>query len=177
MDDDEVRLMAESSTGMAHCPQSNCRLGSGIAPADRLAALGGRVSLGVDGAASNEACDMISEMHCAWQIHRAAKGPAAVTADQVLHWATAGGADVLGLTEVGTIAPGMQADIALFELSGPRYAGLHDPLLAPVIGGGAPRLRALYVAGREVVRDGVIPGIDLERINAEADQAVRRMVA
>ncbi len=69
----------ESSTGMAHCPQSNCRLGSGIALADRLAALGGRVSLGVDGAASSEACDMIGEMHCAWQVHRAAKGPAAVT--------------------------------------------------------------------------------------------------
>ena len=69
-------MLVETGTGMAHCPQSNCRLGSGIAPAERLAALGGAVSLAVDGAASNEAADMISEMNSAWHIHRAAKGRA-----------------------------------------------------------------------------------------------------
>src|SRR5579872_7479924 len=74
LDEEEVRILASTGTGMAHCPQSNCRLGSGVAPADAMARLGGAVSLGVDGAASNESADMISEMHSAWHTHRAVKG-------------------------------------------------------------------------------------------------------
>ena len=90
-DASEIALLAETGTGMAHCPQSNCRLGSGIAPADALDRLGGRVSLGVDGAASNEAADMVSEMHCAWLAHRSTKGAASVRCEDILRWATAGG--------------------------------------------------------------------------------------
>src|SRR5258708_29845008 len=85
VDDDEIRLLAETGTGMAHCPQSNCRLGSGIAPAERLAALGGAVSLAVDGAASNESADMISEMHSAWHTHPAPTGPPALTPAHLVH--------------------------------------------------------------------------------------------
>jgi cytosine/adenosine deaminase-related metal-dependent hydrolase len=106
LDPNEVRILASTGTGMAHCPQSNCRLGSGVAPADAMARLGGAVSLGVDGAASNESADMISEMHSAWHTHRAVKGADAVTAEDVVHWATAGGARVLGLPQIGTLAPG-----------------------------------------------------------------------
>jgi len=105
LDEEEVRILASTGTGMAHCPQSNCRLGSGIAPADAMARLGGAVSLGVDGAASNEAADMLCEMHSAWHTHRAVKGAGAVTAEDVVHWATAGGARVLGMPHVGTLAP------------------------------------------------------------------------
>ena len=177
LEDSELRLLAETGTGMAHCPQSNCRLGSGIAPADRLAAMGGRVSLAVDGAASNEACDMVSEMHCAWQIHRAAKGASAVRAEDVLHWATAGGADVLGLTATGSIEIGKAADIAVFDLGQPRYAGLHDPLIGPVIGGGGARPRHVLVAGRPVVQDFAIPGLDLPALSARAAGVVRRIAA
>src|SRR5207245_8154203 len=99
---------------MAQCPQSDVRRDSGVAPADAMARLGGAVSLGVDGAASNESADMISEMHSAWHTHRAVKGADAVTAEDVVHWATAGGARVLGLPQIGTLAPGQQADIAIF---------------------------------------------------------------
>jgi cytosine/adenosine deaminase-related metal-dependent hydrolase len=177
VDASEIGVLAKTGTGMAHCPQSNCRLGSGIAPADLLDRAGGRVSLAVDGAASNEACDMISEMHCAWMTHRAAKGPAAVRCEDVLRWATAGGADILGLPAIGSVAVGQAADLAVFDLSHPRYAGLHDPLIAPVASGGGAHLRHVLVAGRPVVRDGAIPGLDLAALNARARAVVRRLAA
>jgi 8-oxoguanine deaminase len=172
---EELRLLAETGTGMAHCPQSNCRLGSGVAPADMLDALGGAVSLGVDGAASNEACDMVSEMHTTWMTHRAVKGARAMRCEDVLRWATAGGARVLGLPAVGTLAVGQAADIAVFDLTHPRYAGLHDPLIAPVACGGGAHLRHVLVGGRPVVVDGAIPGLDLGDLSRRAAAAVRRI--
>jgi len=177
LDDDEVRLLAETSTGMAHCPQSNCRLGSGIAPADRLAALGGAVSLGVDGAASNESADMVSEVHSCWHTHRAVKGAAAVTVEDVVRWATAGGARVLGYDDVGTLAAGKLADLAVFDLAQPRYFGLHDPLCGPLVGGGTPDLRYLLVRGRIVVENGTIPGLDLAKLRHDAAQVVKKIAA
>ncbi|MTW18985.1 amidohydrolase family protein [Rhodoplanes serenus] len=176
MDPAEVQLMAETRTGMAHCPQSNCRLGSGIAPAPALARLGGRVSLGVDGAASNEAADMIAETHMAWLVHRARDGAAVTTVEEVIAWGTAGGATVLGLDRVGTLAPGMAADLMVYSLDHPRYAGLHDPAIAPVVGGGQAQVRWGFCNGRLVVEDGRIPGLDLGRLAAEARAAVAKMV-
>ena len=177
LDAEEVGILASTGTGMAHCPQSNCRLGSGIAPADAMARLGGAVSLGVDGAASNEAADMISEMHSCWHTHRATKGAGAVTAEDVVHWATAGGARVLGLPQVGTLAPGQQADIAIFNLDQPRYFGMHDPMIAPVTCGGAANVRALLIGGRMVVENGVIPGLDIHKLRFDAARVVARMAA
>jgi 8-oxoguanine deaminase len=177
VDDDEIWLLAETGTGMAHCPQSNCRLGSGIAPAERLAALGGNVSLAVDGAASNESADMISEMNTAWHIHRAAKGAAALSIEEVVRWGSANGARVLGFEHAGVIAPGKLADIAVFELSHPRYFGLHDPLLGPVAAGGSAHLRHLIIGGRVVVDDGAIPGLDLEQLRHDASRVVARLAA
>ena len=177
LDADEVGILANTGTGMAHCPQSNCRLGSGIAPADAMARLGGAVSLGVDGAASNEAADMISEMHSAWHTHRATKGADAVTAEDVVHWATAGGARVLGLPQIGTLAPGQQADIAIFNLDQPRHFGMHDPMVAPVTCAGSASLRALLIGGRMVVENGVIPGLDIQKLRYDAARVVARMAA
>lgn len=177
VDDEELAILAATGTGMSHCPQSNGRLGSGVAPADRFDRMGGRVSLGVDGAASNEACDMVNEMHTAWMMHRATKGADNVRCEDVLRWATAGGAAVLGLDAVGTIEIGKSADIAAFDLSHPRYAGLHDPLIAPVASGGGAQVRHLLVAGRQVVKNGVVPGVDLARLSARAREVVRRIAA
>jgi cytosine/adenosine deaminase-related metal-dependent hydrolase len=176
-DQDELRVLAETGTGIAHCPQSNCRLGSGIAPADLLSKMGGAVSIGVDGAGSNEAADMISEMHSAWHVHRATKGAAASTVEEVVRWATAGGARVLGWPEIGTLAPGQLADIAVFDLAQPRYFGLHDPLCGPVVSAGAPKLRHLLVGGRTVVEDGTVPGIDLAQLRDRAQQVVSRLAS
>lgn len=173
--DHEIEMLAATGTGMAHCPQSNCRLGSGVAPAERLAALGAPVSIGVDGAASNEAADMICETHAAWHVHRGVKGAGAVTIEQVLHWATAGGARVLGLPALGTIAPGMAADLAIFDLDQPRYFGMHDPLIAPIACGGRATVRHLFVGGREIVRDGAIPGMDMAALRERAARVVSRL--
>lgn len=177
LDEAELQMFAETGTGMAHCPQSNCRLGSGIAPAPALAAQGGAVSLGVDGAASNEAADMISEMHSAWHVHRGLRGADNVLVEDVVRWSTAGGARVLGWEETGVLEPGKLADIAVFELSHPRYFGMHDVISAPVTCGGQAHVRYLFVGGKMAVENGTIPGIDLERLRKDALKIVYRLAS
>ena len=136
-----------------------------------------QVSLAVDGAASNESADMVSEMNSAWHTHRATKGAGAVTIEEVVRWASANGARVLGYDDAGTIAPGKLADLAIFDLSHPRYFGLHDPLLGPVAAAGSAHLRYLIVGGRIVVDDGAIPGLDLAALRHEASRVVARLAA
>lgn len=174
-DASEVALLAETGTGMAHCPQANARLGSGIAPADRLSRLGGRVSLAVDGAAANEAADMASALYAAFSLHRAAKGAECVKGEEVLHWATKGGAEVLGLPSIGSIEPGKAADLVLWDLSNPRYFGQHDAVLGPVISGGQAHIRYSFVAGREIVRDGALPWLDINQLRNDAARVVARL--
>jgi cytosine/adenosine deaminase-related metal-dependent hydrolase len=185
LSDDELRLCAQTQTGIAHCPQSNARLGSGIARIPEALGLGVPVGLAVDGAASNEAADMISEAHAAWLLHRAdpragerAAGQpgghaAAITVEDVVHIGTAGGARLLGLDGVGTLAPGRAADVAVYSLDQPRHFGLLDPAIAPVASGGRPALRALLVQGRVVVEHDRIPGLDLAALRREAAAFVR----
>ncbi|MCW5651188.1 MAG: amidohydrolase family protein [Ramlibacter sp.] len=192
LDADEIELLGKTRTGIAHCPQSNGRLGSGIAPVRALEEAGATVSIGVDGAASNEAADMLSETHAAWLMQRARAGEAAVahyrggrgeanaaaaaTVEDVVRWGTAGGAKILGLDAVGTLAPGMAADIALYATDrDPRHFGLHDPAIAPVACGGAAHLKALLVGGRRVVTDGALPGLDLAALGRQARAAVQRL--
>lgn len=194
LDADEIALLGATRTGIAHCPQSNGRLGSGIAPVRELEAAGAQVSIGVDGAASNEAADMLSETHAAWLMQRAKAGEAAIaeyrggrgeaqaaaaaTVEDVVRWGTAGGAAVLGLPAVGTLAPGQAADIAVYALDDdPRYFGLMDPAIGPVASGGRATLRRLLVGGREVVRDGALPGVDLKELGAQARAAVGSLLA
>ncbi|XHC09880.1 amidohydrolase family protein [Labrenzia sp. ac12] len=174
-DRDEVRMLAETGTGMAHCPQANARLGSGIAPADALHDLGGRVSLAVDGAGANEAADMGAALYSAFALHRATKGVQALQAESLLNWATEGGAKVLGFEEIGVLRPGMIADIAVFDISAPRNMGLHDPALAPVLTGAAS-LRHSFVGGRQIVRDGSIPGLDLAGLGSDARRITRQLI-
>ncbi len=173
----EIAMLASTGTGIAHCVQSNCRLGSGIAPVPAYRAAGVPVTLGVDGAGSNEAADMVSEAHAVWLVHRARDGAAATTVDDVIHWGTRAGARMMGFGDVGVIAPGFAADIAIHELDQLRHAGLHDPLIGPVASAGAPTLRHLFCAGRGVVEHGRIPGLDLSGLLAEARSAVAGMLA
>ena len=193
LDPDEIALLGATGTGIAHCPQSNGRLGSGIAPVRELEAAGAAVSIGVDGAASNEAADMLSETHAAWLMQRAKAGEAAVplyrggqgeadaaatTVEDVVRWGTAGGAKVLGLPGIGTLAPGQAADIAIYALDrDPRYFGLHDPAIGPVASGGTAHLLALLGGGREIVRNGAVPGLDLADLGRQARAAVARLTA
>jgi len=181
LDDAELKRCAETGTGIAHCPQSNARLGSGIARIPEALALGVPVSLAVDGAASNEAADMASEAHACWLVHRARPGPfggnaAAMTVEDVVHVGTAGGARVLGLDGTGTLEVGKAADLAVYDLDQPRHFGLHDPAIAPVASGGRPTLRALLVHGRIVVENDAIPGLDMAQLRRDAEAFVKLML-
>lgn len=191
LDPEEIALLGSTGTGIAHCPQSNGRLGSGIAPIRALEAAGVPVSIGVDGAASNEAADMISETHAAWLMQRARRGQEAIpavrgghfeggadeaTEEDVVRWGSTGGARVLGLDGLQGLQVGQQADIALYRLDDPRYFGLHDPAIGPVVSGGRPFLKAMWVGGRAVVSDDLIVGVDLTELAAQARQAVRKML-
>lgn len=171
-DESEVRLLAETGTGMAHCVQANARLGSGVAPADLLHRLGGTVSIGVDGAAANEATDMVSALYATFCAHRITKGVEAVDAETCLHWATAGGAKVLGFENIGTLEVGKDADIALFDLSAPRYLGQHDRLIGPIVAGGQAHIRHSFVKGRPLVVDGALPFLDMDQLSHDCFQAV-----
>lgn len=188
LDDDELQMCAATGTGIAHCPQSNGRLGSGIARIPEALALGVPVSLAVDGAASNEAADMASEAHAAWLLHRADPRAGArtvqpggfagcITVEDVVHIGTAGGARVLGLDGVGTLEVGKAADLAVYDLDQPRHFGLHDPAIGPVASGGRPTLRALLVHGRVVVENDAIPGLDMAQLRADAQRLVNGMLA
>lgn len=193
LDDDEIAMLGATRTGIAHCPQSNGRLGSGIAPVRALEAVGAKISIGVDGAASNEAADMISETHAAWLMARARGGhealahhrggqgegdAAGVTVEDVVRWGSAGGAEVLGLDAIGTLEIGKAADFAIYGLDrDPRYFGLHDRAIGPVASGGSADLRHLFVGGREVVRDGRVPGLDLAELGRQSGQAVAGLLA
>ena len=191
VDADEIALLAQTGTGVAHCPQSNGRLGSGICPVREMADAGVPVSIGVDGAASNEAADMISEVHMTWLAQRARLGmmaqptyrggsfeggAGAASVADVVHWGTAGGARVMGLDEVGKVAVGYAADLAVYRLDDPRYFGLHDPGIGPVASGGRPSLAVLFSAGKRVVVDDQIEGVDLGALAREARGAVRELL-
>ena len=110
-------------------------------------------------------------------LHRGGKGEAeaagAATVEDVVRWGTAGGAKIMGLDAVGTLAVGQAADIAMYGIDrDPRYFGLHDPAIGPVASGGAADLRLLLVGGREIVRDGAIPGLDMKELGAQARASV-----
>ena len=173
----EIRMLAQTGTGVSHCPVSNSRLGSGIAPVPQLAAAGVAVSLGVDGVASNESGSMIGEVNTAWLIHRAVQGAEATTVEKVIHWATAGGAQVLGLGKVGTLQVGNAADLVLYDINHPRFYGFHDFAVAPVVAGEPIRVRTSIINGRIVVEDGQVCGLDVAALREQTFQGVQALMA
>ncbi len=193
LDDEGLSLFAASRTGVAHCPCSNMRLASGIAPVRRMLDAGVPVGLGVDGSASNDGAHMVNEARQALLLARVGRalqapetrggktffgcdlGPAEMTARDALHLATRGGAQVLGRSDVGHLAPGMCADLALFDLRTLGFAGgaVHDPV-ASLLLCASPMAAHTVVNGRVVVRDGQLTTLELgplvERHNALATQ-------
>jgi len=167
----EIRRLGETGTGMSHCPVSNARLGSGIAPLIELEQAGVPISLGVDGVASNESGSMINEANFAWLLHRATHGASATTVEQVIHWGSAGGAKVLGIGNIGTLEVGRDADLVLYDLNQLRFFGFHDPALAPVAAGEPVRVKKSLVQGRLVVDDGKVVGLDIDALRREAAAA------
>ena len=174
LDSAEIGLFARSRTGVAHCPCSNCRLGSGIAPLRQMRDSGVPVGLGVDGSASNDMGNLMLEARQAMLLQRVALGADAMSAREALEIATRGGADVLGRPDCGRLAVGKRADIALWDITGIDSAGSWDP--AALVLAGPTRVRHLFVEGRQVVRDGQIATVDMPRV-IERQNAIARSLA
>ena len=175
LDVGEIGLFARSGTGVAHCPCSNCRLGSGIAPVRAMRDAGVKVGLGVDGSASNDAGNLAGEMRAAMLLQRVARGADAMSAREVLEIATLGGARVLGRGDCGSLEPDKRADVAIWDVGGIEAAGAWDPVAALVLCG-PQRVRDLFVEGRQVVRGGQVVTLDLGRVIARQNLLAARLM-
>jgi cytosine/adenosine deaminase-related metal-dependent hydrolase len=190
-DDDELELLARTGTGVAHCPSSNMRLGSGIARVREMLDLGVPVGLGVDGSASNDSSDMLGEARQALLLQRvragvAGEGTGGLAAAEALAIATEGGARMLGYEKLGRIEEGWIADLALFDVMKLEYAGgLADPAAALLLCGYDHGADHVIVDGRLVVesrrlvgtgRPGARPAADEETIRDKAGAASRRLL-
>lgn len=172
---DEIARLGTAGTGICHCPSSNMRLASGICPTLDLIAAGAPLGLGVDGSASNDGSNMILEARQALYLQRLRYGAQAITPELVLGWATKGSAQLLGRTDIGELAVGKQADLALFKLDELRFSGSHDPLSALLLCG-ADRADRVMIAGRWRVIDGQVDGLDLAGLIANHRQAAQRLM-
>jgi len=177
LDEEGIGLFARTRTGVAHCPCSNMRLGSGVAPVGRMLARGVDVGIGVDGSASNDSGNLLAEARQAMLLQRVGSGASAMSARQALELATVGGARVLGRDDIGALAPGMAADFAAFDLRGAGLAGaLHDPVAALVLC--APqRASWVVVNGRVVVEDGTIATVDMGPVLERHNRLARELAA
>jgi len=173
---EEAALFARTDTGVCHCPSSNMRLGSGIAPVRAYLDSGVRVGIGVDGSASNDSSHLLAEARMALLLQRVCGDPGALSAAEALWMATRGGAAVLGRDDVGQLAPGKAADFIGLRLDRLDYAGaLHDPLAALVFC--APqRVDLSVIDGRVVVEDGHLLTLDLEPIIERHNRISRELV-
>ena len=161
LDPEGIALFARTGTGVSHCPCSNMRLASGIAPIRSMRDAGVPVSLGVDGSASNDGAHMLGEVRQAMLLQRVGHGPAAMSAREALEIATLGGARVLNRDDIGALAPGMSADFVAFDMHDVGYAGAgHDPVAALVFCTPA-NVSSSVINGRVVVEDGRLLTADL----------------
>ncbi|MEH6717612.1 MAG: 8-oxoguanine deaminase [Aurantimonas endophytica] len=171
---EECRRLGAHKVGVCHCPASNAVLASGFCPVNELRAAGSPVGLGVDGSASNDASNLIEAARHALMVGRLNyRSAEAMTARDVLAMATEGSAACLGRSDIGRIAVGLQADLALFTLDELRFSGAHDPIAALVLCG-ATRADRVMAKGSWRVEDGMPVGIDVARLRAEHGAAARR---
>ena len=187
LDEAGIALFAKTKTGAAHCPCSNMRLASGIAPVRRMLDAGVPVGLGVDGSASNDGAHMVNEARQALLLARVGRsieafgcdhGPSEMTARDALSIATRGGAEVLGRTDIGHLAPGMCADLALFNLNTVAFAGgaVHDPV-ASLLLCASPQAAYTVVNGRVVVREGQLATLEVGPLIERHNRLARVLVA
>jgi len=173
----DMDLLAASGAGVAHCPESNMKLASGIAPVVDLLAKGVPVGLGTDGCASNNNLDMLQEMDTAAKLQKVHRlDPTALPATQALDLATRNGARILGLDkEVGALAPGMKADLVVIDLDQPHLTPIYDPYSHLVYAATGADVQTVLVHGRVVVRDRRLLTFDLEETLARARELARSL--
>lgn len=174
LDAGEIDLFARSKTGIAHCPCSNCRLGSGIAPVRQMRDAGVNVALGVDGSASNDSGNLIAEARQMMLLQRVANAADAMAAREALEIATRGGADVLNRPDLGAIEAGKRADFVLWDAQALPMAGAWDPVAALVLCGPIPA-RDVYVEGRPVVRDTHLVTSDLRTLRVAVAKRLEKL--
>ena len=195
LDDEGVYLFAKTGTGVAHCPCSNMRLASGIAPVRKMLNAGVAVGLGVDGSASNDSGNLLNEARQAMLVARVSRalqgpsqhhgktffgcdlGPKDMTARDALHLATRGGAKVLGRQDIGHIAPGMCADIAIFDLQTIDHAGgaVHDPV-ASLMFCHSTKVKHAFINGVIKIKDGVFVGLELHQLISTHNQMALQLM-
>jgi cytosine/adenosine deaminase-related metal-dependent hydrolase len=177
VNEQEIALMAETGTGVAHCPSSNMRLGSGIAPIREYLDAGVRVGLAVDGSASNDSSHLLAEARMALLLQRVTKGARALSVEEALELGTLGGARVLGRDDLGCLAPGKAADFIGVSVDRLDYAGAacHDPAAALILCT-PPQVDLSVIDGRIVVEGGHIPGFDMERAIARQNELALEIV-
>ncbi len=177
VDDREIDLLAESGTAVVHCPASNMKLASGIAPVQRMRDAGVTVALGTDGAASNNDLDLFDEMRDAAMVGKlAAEDASAVPAQTAVEMATAAGADALGLPG-GRIAEGEAADLAVVDLDAPHLTPVHDPVSHLAYAAGGSDVRHTVCDGRVLMRDRNVLTLDPEAVRKRAVEAASDVVA
>jgi cytosine/adenosine deaminase-related metal-dependent hydrolase len=171
----DITAFGLAGVGVAHCPTSNLRLGAGVAPVKELVAAGAPVGLGVDGSASNERSDLFFEVKQALLVARGRGGPRAMTVREALRLGTRGGAAVLGRDDIGQLAPGKRADIAVWRTDGLELGGAETDPVAGLVFSAPHRVDRLYVGGEEVVRDGRLVRADEDEIACEHRKAARKL--
>ena len=173
LSDEDIALLAESRTGIVHCPGSNMRLGSGIAPIAKLVAAGAKVGIAVDGSSSNDGGNVLAEARQALLLQRVTGGATALGVSRAFELATTGGAAVLNRDRLGRVGVGMAADIALFRKDDISLAGAaaQDPLGALILCH-APRADRVLVAGRTVIQDGHLVTADERKLARDLNQLV-----
>ncbi len=177
LNEQEIALFAQTDTGVCHCPSSNMRLASGIAPVRAYLDAGVRIGLGVDGSASNDSSHLLAEARMALLLQRVSGDPAGLSAEEALWMATVGGARALGRDDIGRLAPGQAADLIGLRLDRLDYAGaLHDPLAALVFC--APQQVDLSIInGRLIVEDGQLLTVDLGPVIERHNRIARQLVS
>lgn len=179
LDDDEMQRLGRAGASVSHNPGSNMILGSGLADVRRMLESGINVSIGTDGANCSDNLNMYESMRSALRVSHV-RGPDMarwLSAQEVFHAATAGGARATGFTGIGRIAPGCKADLVLLDLSHPNWIPMNDPLLQLVQGEDGTAVHSVMVGGRWAVRDGVLLNIALRRLRDDAAAATRRLLA
>ena len=173
----EAKKFAKSGCGVAHCPTSNLRLGSGIAPIRMFLRKGVNVGIAVDGSASNDSSNMLSEIRQAMLVSRVKDSVNSMPARDAIYLATKGGARVLGRDDIGSIEVGKAADIAIFDISGIEYAGsTYDPIASILFCGINQKTKYTIVNGKIVVENGKLLTLDEKKLKEKADKIVKKII-
>jgi 8-oxoguanine deaminase len=177
LSDNSILKFGRTGTGVAHCPCSNMRLGSGIAPIRKMLDHGVPVGLGADGAASNDATNLLQEARMAMLLARVGSCDATVMkAREVLELATLGGAKVLGRDDIGSLAPGMAADFIAFNIDRPAFAGAHHDLVAALVLCQVDSVDYSFINGKKVIDRGILTTLDLGSLVEKNNQLAQHMV-